>query len=144
MIAPVSETSNNPNLLLRTVLLVAVTVAAAAFLILLAAGFAEAFIGVTGWLGFHHALGIDTQSSQNYDFVSGVGPMVIAALGFSGVGVTVLHHLNCHQTGCPRIGRFPVAGGQFKTCRQHHPDPAVREGIQAQHLKAAHEAYQNR
>jgi hypothetical protein len=34
--------------------------------------------------------------------------------------------VNCHVHGCLRVGRYPVAGGMFKVCRQHHPEDAVR------------------
>jgi len=124
--------------------MIVVVVVAALFLMLLATGFAVAFIALAKLLGVQHSLGIDTQTSPNYDFVSGVGPMLIAALGFSGIGAGVLRHLNCHQDRCPKPGRFPVAGGQYKTCRTHHPDPTVREGIKAHHLLAAHQDHQRR
>lgn len=84
-----------------------------------------------GWAWEHplaHFLGIDTQQSQNYDFVSGVGPMIIAAMGFSGALATMVHHVNCHAPGCWRVGKYPLAGGQWKVCRWHHPDEEVRTG----------------
>lgn len=32
-------------------------------------------------------------------------------------------HSTCHDSWhCLRFGRYPVAGGLFKTCRFHHPD----------------------
>lgn len=92
--------------------------------------------------GLQHYLGIDTQSSYNYDFVSGVGPMIVALLSYSGILLIVWHHLNCHQDGCFRIGRYQVAGGRFRTCRGHHPDPAIQQGVQAHHLLEAHRAHQ--
>lgn len=107
---------------------------------LVAAVFMLAAIHLAELLHVQHALGIDTQQSYNYDFSSGSGPMFIAALGFSGLAGGFWHHVNCHQEGCLKIGRFPVAGGQFRTCRKHHPDPKVQAGgITAQHLKIAHE-----
>lgn len=81
-----------------------------------------------------HLLGIDTQQSDNYDFVSGVGPMIIAALGFGGVVGGMWHHLNCHADGCFLIGRYPLAGGKWKVCRRHHPDEQVRQGKLSVHL----------
>jgi hypothetical protein len=121
-------------------LLVAV---AALGLVALAAGFAVVTIATANFLGLDRAMGIDTQSSQNYDFVSGVGPMIIAALGFTGIAATAIHHLNCHVAGCPRLARYPVGDGQFRVCLRHHPDPTVRDGgVQAEHIAAAHEAHQ--
>ena len=68
--------------------------------------------------GLAHFLGVDTQASQNYDFVSGVGPMIIAAIGYAGLVMTALHHLNCHQRGCWRVGRHRVGSGVW--CARHH------------------------
>jgi hypothetical protein len=71
-----------------------------------------------------HALGIDTQQSQNYDFVSGVGPMLITALGFTGAFLTVVRSLNCHQPGCLRVGRHKVDGTPW--CNRHHEQARPR------------------
>ncbi|MDQ2873980.1 MAG: hypothetical protein M3Y33_03850 [Actinomycetota bacterium] len=92
--------------------------------------------------GLAHALGIDTQQSQEYDFVSGVGPMIITAVLGAGALASLWHVLNCHQQGCARIARFHVAGGQYKVCRRHHPELSVRRGPLAHHILAAHKAHQ--
>jgi hypothetical protein len=70
--------------------------------------------------GFLHFFGIDTQTSDNYCFWSGVGPCLVTLTLGSGVLVTIWRHLNCHADRCPKLGRFPVAGGRFKVCRRHH------------------------
>lgn len=89
--------------------------------------------------GMAHFFGVDTQQSQNYDFVSGVGPMIITALGYLGIVSTLLHHFNCHVTGCWNVGRFTVADGQYKVCRSHHPDKLVRLGkLTHTHIMQAH------
>lgn len=72
--------------------------------------------------GFVHFFGIDTQQSDNYDFFSGPGPVFVTILLGSGALFTLWSHLNCHVDGCPRIGKFPLAGGQYKVCRQHLPE----------------------
>jgi hypothetical protein len=113
-------------------------------LMALATALTLGFIALSRLFGFTHALGIDTQQSYNYDFVSGVGPMVITSLGFSGVLLGAWRHINCHTEGCLWIGRYPVGDGRFKTCRRHHPDPAVQEGVKAHHLQAAHDAHATR
>lgn len=102
-------------------------------------------LAAAGWAvaayehGFAHFMGIDTQQSQNYDFVSGVGPMLITAIGLSTLIAGAFRHFNCHVNGCPRIGRYPVAGGHFKVCRVHHPDEAVRDGnVSRHHILQAH------
>lgn len=92
---------------------------------LLATSAAFVLAGVFWGLYYHgveHFLGIDTQQSDNYDFVSGVGPMIITAVGYTGIIGSLWHHLNCHTAGCPRLARFPVAGGDYKVCRKHHRD----------------------
>lgn len=54
-------------------------------------------------------------------------------------------HLNCHVDGCPRIGRYPVAGGRFKVCRAHHPDEEVRSrSVSHLHILTAHRAHLDR
>lgn len=88
------------------------------WLIPLAATAALAYAGYRYEHGLAHGLGIDTQASQNYDFVSGVGPMIIAALGYAGLIASVVHHLNCHQPGCWRIGRHRIGTGVW--CGRHH------------------------
>ena len=95
--------------------------------ILLGAGGAWALVMYEhGWA---HFFGIDTQASQNYDFVSGVGPMIITALGFSGMILGLWHSLNCHEPGCLRIGRHKVSGTPW--CNIHHekarPEKSERE-----------------
>lgn len=70
--------------------------------------------------GFAHFLGIDTQASQNYDFVSGVGPMIITALGMGGIVTAVLGKFNCHHVGCWRIGKHHVNGSPW--CSHHHEE----------------------
>lgn len=85
---------------------------------------ALAVIGTAAWAivayehGFAHFLGIDTQQSQNYDFVSGVGPMLITAVGYGGLITAVIGKFNCHEQGCWRIGKHHVNGTPW--CGLHH------------------------
>ena len=110
---------------------------------------ALALLGAITWAavayehGWAHFLGIDTQQSQNYDFVSGVGPMIVTLLVSGGIFVTLIRHVNCHAPGCWRLGKFPLAGGQFKVCRRHHPDEEVRTGRNdlLAHIWAQHHAH---
>lgn len=41
--------------------------------------------------------------------------------GFGGLSILTLayRHLNCHQHGCFRLGRFPL--GHLRLCHKHHP-----------------------
>lgn len=127
----------------KIALVIVIIIVVSILLTLTAAGFVEGFIWLAGILGLQHSLGIDTQMSKNYDSVSGYLPMIVTSLGFSGLLVTVWHHLNCHQIGCPKIARYPIAGGKYKTCKEHNPDPKVREGITAKHLADAHQQYES-
>lgn len=63
---------------------------------------------------------------RSYGFWSGFGsviPWSLFSLGgiFAGIAVG-LRHLNCHEPGCWRMGKFPLAGGEFKVCGKHNPD----------------------
>lgn len=79
--------------------------------------------------GLAHFLGIDTQGSQNYDFVSGVGPMFITAVGYGGLITAVISKFNCHQDGCWRVGKHHIGGTPW--CGLHHanarPELTVEE-----------------
>ena len=60
-----------------------------------------------------------------YGFWSGFGsviPWALFSMGgiFAGLAVG-LRKVNCHEPGCPRIGRYPDAGGAFHYCGTHHP-----------------------
>lgn len=70
--------------------------------------------------GMAHLIGIDSQSTQFYAFYSGFGTWILAAAGYTGIIITLVHHLNCHVDGCLRVGKFPVADGQYKVCGKHH------------------------
>lgn len=101
-----------------------------------------AVLGTCWGLWYHgmaHLIGIDSQATQFYAFYSGFGTFLLASLGYTGLIVTMLRTLNCHAPGCPRIGRYPLAGGQFKVCRHHHADERVRDrSITLEHMHALH------
>lgn len=70
--------------------------------------------------GFNHLIGVDTQGSVEYAYFSGFGAWLSSTLGLSTIFLTLWHTLNCHVGGCLLIGRYPVAGGDYKVCRKHH------------------------
>ena len=70
--------------------------------------------------GFNHIIGVDTQGSVEYAFFSGFGAWLSSTLGLTTIVVTLWHSLNCHVADCLWLGKFPVAGGQYKVCRHHH------------------------
>jgi hypothetical protein len=58
---------------------------------------------------------MDNLSGPFYGAWSGwVGDLAI----FGGIGAFYWHHI-CHEPGCWRWARHPVAGGTFKICRRH-------------------------
>lgn len=92
--------------------------------------------------GFIHFFGIDTESSDNYNLISGIGPMTLNALGMTTLVSGLWRAHNCHAASCLRIGRYPIAGGQFRVCRKHHPHQQVREnGLTAESLGEIHRHY---
>jgi hypothetical protein len=58
-----------------------------------------------------------------YQLWSGFIPALAIVTIFGGLA-SHLRSMNCHVDGCWRIGRYPLAGGQFKVCRKHSPHPA--------------------
>lgn len=93
-----------------------------------------------------HFLGIDTQQSDNYDFVSGSGPMLEAALFQSTIIVGLWHTVNCHTDGCLRIGRHHIAGQQYKVCRRCHDKITghPHRGLTIEHFRHLHLAHEAR
>lgn len=69
------------------------------------------------WLGFSHDAYFKT--GEVYAFMSGIGPVLVGLLGASSILWTLLHHLNCHVDGCPRINKHKVAGGEYGVCTKH-------------------------
>lgn len=78
--------------------------------------------------GFAHALGVDTQASQQYDFVSGVGPMILTALSMTTIVSGLWSAHNCHATGCWRIGRHKVKGTPW--CNHHHEQARAEDTLE--------------
>jgi hypothetical protein len=87
--------------------------------------------------GLLHVFGIDTTTGPWYAFWSGAGGILERLLELAVIGGLLWRHNNCHQPQCWRLGRLPVEGSQWKTCRHHHPAPPGRETIrQRYHLYA--------
>lgn len=104
--------------------IVAAIVLGALVLIVLATGFVEGILWLTGVLGLQHALGMDTQTTHNYASVSGVLPIMVTLLGFSSLFVGAWKHVNCEQPGCWRWGhRHPDHGRPV--CREHYHHDVV-------------------
>jgi hypothetical protein len=93
---------------------------------------------VHGFLWFLGVYPVPAGTSAMYQLWSGLIP-ALAVLSLAGGLVTAYRRATCHVGPCYRIGRYPVAGGQFKVCRRHHPDETVRNGdLTAAHLHRMH------
>lgn len=83
------------------------------------------------FLSFWHL--ITSTSNWFYGIVSGwLGDIGL----LTGIIIYYKKH-NCHVKGCPRIGKLPVAGTPYITCKSHHPT-AVNQDITHEHILAAH------
>jgi hypothetical protein len=82
-------------------------------------------VGGQHWLAFQTGT-ICGSTGERYCYWSGFGsvfPWVfLSAGGILGFLAVQWRHVNCHEQGCWRVGRYPVAGGDFKFCGKHHPD----------------------
>jgi hypothetical protein len=90
------------------------------------AGHGQAWLAT--WTGTDNCVNVPSrylQVCKHYGFWSGFGsviPWALFSMGgiFAGLAVG-LRKVNCHERGCPRIGRYPDAGGAFHYCGLHHP-----------------------
>lgn len=95
------------------------------------------------WLWITHLMGVDYGVPYGhwvwYSFWSGFGSLALVSSPI----IMMWRHLNCHDpSDWWRIGRYPVAGGAYRVCRRHHPDPSIREhGVTREHIRAAHERH---
>lgn len=91
---------------------------------------------VSHWLVHQvlHFSGMEDGDSPWYLLWSGVFA-AIEGLSFFAVAFAGVRHLNCHVTGCWRVGHLPTDGGH-KVCKKHHPSG----GISHAHVLAAHAA----
>lgn len=80
------------------------------------------------WLdAFRHWLAVHTgtvnEPGPYYGFWSGFGSDIGEVTIIGGIAAIYVRH-NCHVKHCWRIGRHPVEGTAYVTCRRHHPDDA--------------------
>lgn len=85
------------------------------------------------WLQVH--TGTVNEPGPYYGFFSGFGSDLSEIAIVAGL-VTVYRKHNCHVDRCFRIGRYPVAGTPYTTCRRHHPH--VDANPTAEDIAAAH------
>lgn len=73
------------------------------------------------------------ESGHGYAFMSSVA----GATGFFAIGVILYRRMNCHESGCWRLGKHHVEGTPYVTCHKHHPTlPGDR--VKTGHIHAAH------
>lgn len=92
------------------------------------------------WLAVH--TGTDAPGNKFYNFWSGFGSD-LGEVVLIGAVISGWHHVNCHAKGCLRIGRHPVEGTPWKTCRKHHPT-IPDKAVTVEEIHAAHRAAQER
>lgn len=82
------------------------------------------------WTGVGHG----GQPNTAYSFWSGIA----GELGFPVAIAVWWQHNACHGKGCWRLGKHPVEGTPYKTCRRHHP--TVPDVVTLAHIHQAHRA----
>lgn len=85
---------------------------------------------IAGWVGVFMLMnhfGFNSQVTPQYAFTSGVGPMVLTALGMSTIITGMWHGLNCHESGCLRIGKHKVNGTPYCTVHHQQARPEVTD-----------------
>lgn len=115
------------------------------------AGIVLAILGVPFLIVWHEPIwwwievhtGTVHESGPFYGFFSGFGSDLGEYAILTAVGHGVYLHwqaINCHNPGCWRVGKYPIAGGQYKVCARCHPDGKPER----HHILAAHRAHQER
>jgi hypothetical protein len=87
---------------------------------------------IFNWL--FHTTGLDDGGGAWYLFWSGI----VGDAALLGTLFVLLRRLNCHASGCWRIGVHRVVGTPYVTCHKHHPVvPAGK--ISADHIAQVHQ-----
>jgi len=84
-------------------------------------GLAGALAFCAFWVGTYFifkAFGFENQATPFYGFTSGVGPMLLTALGMGSIVGSMWHTMNCHEEGCWNLGKHKVNGTPW--CNLHH------------------------
>lgn len=67
-----------------------------------------------------HVFGIDGQTSDNYAFWSGFGPVLFGQFPILAALIVHFKHKNCHVKGCWRIHTAVDPEHNWPACRKHH------------------------
>jgi hypothetical protein len=60
---------------------------------------------------------------------------LLTLLSLVTLAIGAYRHVECHHSGCHRLGRFPH--GQYKLCRIHHPNVPTAGPIDRSHIEQA-------
>jgi hypothetical protein len=97
------------------------------------------FDPIRHWLAVH--TGTVNESGGYYGFWSGFGSDL--GEGAIVVGVyTGARKVNCHASGCWRIGHHPLEGTPYHLCSVHHPD-VPKGGASLKQILAMHKKYKD-
>lgn len=117
--------------MIKRALAVGIPAAGITFLILYWRHGALGDAGLQHWLAVH--TGTDNEASPYYGFFSGSGADISEAAIFgtvAGVVAGAFRKHNCHEKGCPRIGRHTVDGSPW--CDKHHQSARDRAELARQ------------
>lgn len=89
------------------------------------------------WHSILDFFGIIDEGGKGYGFWSGIGSD-IGEVAIIGAVVGMFRKHNCHATGCWRIGKHPVEGTGYITCRKHHPVISSDGPVTVGDIAAAH------
>lgn len=87
------------------------------------------------WWQIEHYTGTGNPSGFWYLLHSGVLGGLLAPPILAAVALAYWHH-SCHEPRCIRWGRHQSTtdlGHHTRSCRRHHPDPLIREGVHSLH-----------
>ena len=88
-------------------------------------------------------LGLSSETGRFYAFWSGFGGSIPDILILTAIAGW-LHHNNCAQHRCWRLGRHVVDGTGIRTCRLHHPVLSQHRKLTAEHILHLHREAQER
>jgi hypothetical protein len=90
------------------------------------------------WHAILDFFGVVDEGGKGYAFWSGIGSD-IGEVAIIGAVIGMYHRHSCHVDGCWRIGRHPVEGTGFVTCRRHHPTISSDAPLTAEDIAQAHQ-----
>jgi hypothetical protein len=90
------------------------------------------------WHAILDFFGVVDEGGKGYGFWSGIGSD-IGEVAIIGAVIGMYRRHSCHVDSCWRIGRHPVDGTGFVTCRRHHPTISSDAPLTAEDIAQAHD-----